>query len=1650
MKTLRGLLAILLFAPFILRAQLVADGAANTLVNVTTNITGTVTVGTNGSFTLLTLADNVLLINSANGVIGQNVTARSNEVRLIRPTARWQPGGTLYVGSNGPFNRLVISNGAQVIGTFPGTTGIIGQTTNSDGNLALVTGAGSVWSNAGPLTVGSFGDNNQLVVSNGARVHTENLCTVGLAISSQNNRVTVSGAGSLWSAGAIHFGLNGVGNRLLVRDGGGVLDVDGFVGSGAGSFNFVDLTGAGTYWTNTGEFHFGDSSQISEMTVSNGAVVFAARLGSIGRASSANVNTVTVTDPGSMWVNAGGLFVGRDGSRNQLLVNNGGAVTATNLFIGIQPTATNNRVVVNGGTLRVTNPAGTSVLEPRRGTNQLVSGLVEADRLVVTNTTGKFELLGGTLVTRGAFINNGSAMNVGESVGGSALWDVRPGLSEHFVNSSVMVGNASSSNQLLVSSGALLTNNGFGNIGFNAGAVGNGATVTGSGSRWHLGNNLLVGSNGESSRLLVSDGGLVNNNSGILGNGASSSNNLALVTGTGSLWTNRFELRVGNVGPGNQLVVSNGARVASLFGNVGDQPGSSNNLVLVTGSGSIWTNHLYLNVGGGSVGNRLIIENGGQVGGEAGTLGSSFNGVGEALVTGPGSLWSSRTEMTVGANGANSLLVVSNGGAVVAGGNGRVGIVTGATNNAVVVTGAGSMWSNQFELYVGEGPRNRLEVNGGGWVVSSNTYVGHFGASNLAMVTGVGSTLSNRADLFVGFANSGNQLMASGGANVFAGGSATIGRDVNARSNSVLIADLGTAWLVATNLFVGSNASFNRLVVSNGATALTGGNASIGENAGASSNSVVTAGPGTRWLVNSDLFAGKSGAFNSLVVSNGAFVSDDSSFVGQNFTASNNLALITGSSSVWSNATQVHVGLFSTDNQLVVSDGATLLSRGGFIGLGGAGNLATVTGPGSRWNAGQTLLIGYEGNRLVISNAASVMNDFGTIGDGPGNTATVFGAGSLWSNRLELTVGNVGSANRLNIQFGGTVFGGKVFVGRGDTSTSNRLVVQNGTLRATNAAGTGVLDVRRGTNVLNSGLVDVDKLVLTNRGTIIPAVFLPATFGNSSSNRIVFGTLPGGYPSTIAVGGLAGSITKVTVIFSNLTFDILPDAFDALLVGPAGQKVMIMSDAGGSDNFTNVTLTFDDFGTLLPDSTAILAGTYHPTDHQPGETMPAPSPAGPYSTNLSSFNGSNPNGVWSLYLLSDTPTIDGSLQGWGVQIYTDVPTIEEKFFDSGVFEQNGGTLITRGAIISNGLPFVVGGPGGVPAVWEARAGLSDNFVARDLLVGNNSSFNQLVIPSGVVAAGTNVIVGASSVSSNNLLHVTGGTLRVLTPGAVLDVRGGTNRIDAGLVDLLHLVVTNTRGQFEMFGGTLRTPDTIIANGRVFTVGGGASLATLQLLGGTHTFDDNLTVTTNGSLIGTGIINGTVTVSPGGRLTPGAPIGSIDLLGSVILQGTVNLQIDKSGGVRTSDEVIADGAIFYNGTLNVTDIGTDVLAAGDKFFLFDATPYVGAFTTLNLPPLGAGLAWKNNLSVDGSIEVVVATQSQPKFSSVVHSGANLILSGTNGTPNSPYAVLTATNVAAPATNWQSLVTNQFGTSGQFSFTNGINPIEPQRYFRLRSP
>ncbi len=145
------------------------------------------------------------------------------------------------------------------------------------------------------------------------------------------------------------------------------------------------------------------------------------------------------------------------------------------------------------------------------------------------------------------------------------------------------------------------------------------------------------------------------------------------------------------------------------------------------------------------------------------------------------------------------------------------------------------------------------------------------------------------------------------------------------------------------------------------------------------------------------------------------------------------------------------------------------------------------------------------------------------------------------------------------------------------------------------------------------------------------------------------------YPSTINVAGVVGNVSKVTVTLKNMNHTF-PDDIDVLLVGPGGQKILIMSDAGGSADLVNNTYTFDDgAAATLADGALSASGTYKPSNFGTGDTFPAPAPVGPYPDPqlLSVFNGVNPNGTWSLFIVDDVGGDVGNVNlGWELNITT--------------------------------------------------------------------------------------------------------------------------------------------------------------------------------------------------------------------------------------------------------------------------------------------------------------------------------------------------------------------------------------------------------------
>jgi subtilisin-like proprotein convertase family protein len=146
------------------------------------------------------------------------------------------------------------------------------------------------------------------------------------------------------------------------------------------------------------------------------------------------------------------------------------------------------------------------------------------------------------------------------------------------------------------------------------------------------------------------------------------------------------------------------------------------------------------------------------------------------------------------------------------------------------------------------------------------------------------------------------------------------------------------------------------------------------------------------------------------------------------------------------------------------------------------------------------------------------------------------------------------------------------------------------------------------------------------------------------------------YPSIVNVGALPTSIRSASVRLTNLNHTF-PDDIDMLLVGPDGQNAIILSDVGGSIDFSGLTLTLDDSAAnSLPDNGAVVDGTFKPTNFGAGDTFPAPAPAPLGTSALSVFNGTNPNGAWTLYVVDDLGGDTGSMSRWDVNFVLE-PTL---------------------------------------------------------------------------------------------------------------------------------------------------------------------------------------------------------------------------------------------------------------------------------------------------------------------------------------------------------------------------------------------------------
>ncbi len=317
------------------------------------------------------------------------------------------------------------------------------------------------------------------------------------------------------------------------------------------------------------------------------------------------------------------------------------------------------------------------------------------------------------------------------------------------------------------------------------------------------------------------------------------------VGGTDARWTATGDLNVGFEGGSAGLRVENGGLVSADSTKIGGYVSSTNNTVVVSGSGSQLNNTTNLTVGYGGDGNQLTVEAGATVTNLNSFIGhrldaassSNFN---TATVTGAGSLWTSTGTFYLGDYGTNNALNLADGGkvsVVEAAQDMVVGNTVGSTGNSLTVTGSGSEFANDATFYLGKaGGGNTLMVEQGGLMTTRNARIGGDATSsgNMATVTGAGSNwnISGTA-LRVGSLGSSNSLsILDGGTVTVDTGRTFVGYGAGSNNNSILVSGTGSS-LSVWDLFVGRLGTNNTVTVAAGGLLLAD-NIILGEQAGSS------------------------------------------------------------------------------------------------------------------------------------------------------------------------------------------------------------------------------------------------------------------------------------------------------------------------------------------------------------------------------------------------------------------------------------------------------------------------------------------------------------------------------------------------------------------------------------------------------------------------------------------------------------------------------------------------------------------------------------------------------------------------------------------------------------------------------------------------
>ena len=1539
-------------------------------------------VGDNFSYQTINFTSGTNNFNAT--YIGYNSSDSNNVLNIANTNTLLTNSGDLIVGFDGSGNNLVISNGATVESGSSSYGGVIGLNADSSNNSVLVTGTGSLWSNNGALTVGYSGNATLSVTSGGtvdasgiviaARAGSVGTVNFGTLGGSDTNITLItpfidfgSGSGTLnfnqADTAIITSTISGYGTLDQIGSGTTILTASNtytgstFIDSGTLLVNGVVIGQGGSAIVSSGATLGGSGLFAQDVTV-NGVGGLASSLEIFGQltlpdqvslGSVTNGTTTTLTNTELLITSAIGGTINSTSATasigtlngSTLVLGNWGA-TVTNLVSGIVITSGGGLVALQGnftGTISgsgglVKKGAGTLTLlssNSYTGPTIISSGVLQVGYGVNSGSLGK-----GRVVDNGLLIlDNSSSLNLGSGVSGNGS------IVQIGTGTTTLAGSNSYSGATLIDGGTLILT----------------GSITGN-------NELKVGISNNLVSLDILNGSYLNSSSGVVGLIADSSNNSVLVTGKRSLWSNNGDLIVGLDGSGNSLVISNGGVVASSQYNYGGVVGlnadSTNNSVLVMGTNSLWNNSGDLIVGLDGSGNSLVISNGGKVSNAYSQFGaviglntdSSNNSV---MVSGPQSLMNNALGIINGSGGSGNILVISNSG-VVASGYGVISSTSLSSNNSVLVSGSGSLWTNINTLTVGAEGNGTLTLANGGTVVAAFLTIASQSGSSGTLNIGRLGTNDSAASLTTPTINFG---AGTGTLNFNQSGTATISSTISSgivESTRVVpeMTTNGTVYkmVVETQLADGGTDSVNQL--GSGTTILNGNNSYSGTttiNAGtlqtastdALGTSTVSLNGGTLALSTnltiSSLIWNSAGVIALPNLGNGAFLNltgaltltgsrtNTFNLTGDSLgsTPTEFLAWENGSVTT-SNFTIVGVGRYTlsiTNNSLWISvlpdslyvgsnnasqttnftSGNNIYSNT-YVGLttNASNNLLIVGGDGTILSNATNLIVGYagSGNSLVISNGGTVSDLNGTIGytnTSSNNSVLVTGSNSLWSNRGTLTVGDAGGGS-LTAASGGKVIASGGITVAAQSGSSGTIVI--GSLPSSSGSGTFTT----------------------------PSI----TFGLGTSMISTMGTLPGG----------SNSILPGTPLIVD----------DPLQIALTNSTLNISIPLGGSTNVGNMTYTFNRSGsTFYADSTTNgpplqpvkgFKGTWNNLDTS-SNWQSNNTAAGPFtSSNNALFTNASSITVATIGV---TANLISENAAKGTMSFKGGTINATAFSKSGAGKL---TVADRLALIGS---CSVTGSGAVTLSGNLMSGaLFQSGLGTLTLVASNSYSGGTVLNSGTVVIGNNSSLGSGPLYFEGSSTITDiASLTVQNPTSLL---GGSS------------ATFNVKSRMSVVGAV---------NGTGSLVKAGVGSLTL---GGTNSYSGGTTVT-KGVLIGT-------TTSLQGQLINNATVvfnqtGSGTFTGNI--SGTGKLAVIGSGSVTLTGSNSYDGGTMVTlGSLAASSLGSGGLT------LKAAKGAMASFTdTLN-----SGSLDLEALTLNGNSTIYL----ENPYSSITSTNGAITISGTN--------------------------------------------------------